>query len=344
MSVQVVEPGPGRGALIRPGELLAGSPVAAERWTQSAEREDGFYVLRLSPGTDPCALAAELTERGHEVSPNHVVIGQPLFFGGPTGAPRPAAAPPPYRPGEPSRVTAAVLDTGVAPHPWFTGCDWFEDQPREVPDADGDGVLDGQAGHGTFIAGLLLRQSPGLRLRVCKVLDGHGVGDEAGVLRALARLRGRRIDVLLMSFGCHTYDDRPSPLIERALAALPGTVLVACAGNHASPRPFWPAALPRVIAVAALDAAEEGRAAFSAFGPWVDACSRGEALASSFVNFDRFEGYAVWSGTSFAAAVVAGAIAHAARHMSPAEAAAHVLDAGRNPRFPDLGVLVPAPR
>ncbi|GAA1276371.1 S8/S53 family peptidase [Sphaerisporangium rubeum] len=343
MKVQVVERDPGRGALIRPGELLARSPVAAERWTQSAERRDGFYVLRLAPGADPCLLAAELAEQGHVVSPNHVVIGQPLFFGGPTGAPRPAA-PPPYRAGEPSRVTAAVLDTGVAPHPWFTGSDWFHDQAREVPDADGDGVLDGQAGHGTFIAGLLLRQAPGVRLRVLKVLDGNGVGDEAGVLRALACLRGERVDVLLMSFGCHTYDDRPSPLIESALAAMPDTVVVACAGNTASPRPFWPAALPGVIAVAALDTSGAARARFSAFGPWVDACARGEALASSFVSFDRFDGYAVWSGTSFSAAVVAGAIADAARHMSPAEAAAHVLDERRNPRMPDLGVMVPAPR
>ncbi|MFC6079927.1 S8 family peptidase [Sphaerisporangium aureirubrum] len=343
MKVQVVEPSPGRGAMIRPGVLLARHASAAERWTQSAERREGFYVLRLAPGVDPCRLAADLTEQGHEVSPNHVVIGQPLFFGGPTGAPRPAAAPS-YRAGEPSRVTAALLDTGVAAHPWFTGSEWFRDQPGEVPDADGDGVLDRQAGHGTFIAGLLLRQAPGLGLRVIKVLDGNGVGDEAGVLRALAHLRDQRVDVLLMSFGCHTYDDRPSPLLERALAALPDTVVVACAGNTASPRPFWPAALPRVIAVAALDAGEGGRAAFSAYGPWVDACARGEALASSFVNFDQFNGYAVWSGTSFSAAVVAGAIADAARHMSPAEAAEHVLDERRNGRFPDLGVIVPAPR
>ena len=70
LKVQVVEREPGRGALIRPGELLARSPEAAARWTQSAEPGDGFHVLRLAPGVDPCLLAAELTGCAvHELSP-----------------------------------------------------------------------------------------------------------------------------------------------------------------------------------------------------------------------------------------------------------------------------------
>ncbi|GII87157.1 serine protease [Sphaerisporangium siamense] len=343
MDAQTVEHTPGRSALIRPGVLLSRSPTAAARWTQSVEYHDGVFVLRLEPGADPCELAATLTRPGHEVAPNHVVTGQPLFFGGPTGVPRPAPAPA-YEPGEPSRVTVGLLDTGLAPHPWFQGRDWFEGQPAEVLDADGDGRLDRQAGHGTFIAGLLLGQAPGVRLRVARVLDSDGVGDEAGVLHALGRLRGARVDVLLLSFGCFTYDDRPSPLLERALGRFTGTVIVACAGNTASSRPFWPAALRRVVAVAALDAAEARRAPFSAHGPWVDACARGEDLTSSFVDFAPFRSYASWSGTSFSAALVAGAIAAAARHMPPAEAAAHVLDPGRGRRFPDLGVFVPTDR
>ncbi|WP_424529990.1 S8 family peptidase [Sphaerisporangium viridialbum] len=343
MNVQAVEHTPGRSTLIRPGVLLARSPAAAGRWTQAVENLDGVYLVRLTPGADPCEIAATLSGQGHEVSPNHVVTGQPLYFGGPTGAPLPATAPV-YEPGEPSRVTVGLLDTGVAPHPWFRDAAWFRDLPGEVLDADGDGLLDGQAGHGTFIAGLVLRQAPGVRLRVARVLDSNGVGDEAGVLRALSALRDTRLDVLVLSFGCFTYDDRPSPLMERALAGFPDTVIVACAGNTASARPFWPAAMPRVIAVGALDSEEGERARFSAYGPWVDACARGEALTSSFVDFQHFHSYAVWSGTSFAAAVVAGAIAAAARHMSPGEAANHVLDPGHGRRFPDLGVLVPAPR
>jgi subtilisin family serine protease len=128
--------------------------------------------------------------------------------------------------------------------------------------------------------------------------------------------------------------------------------VVACAGNHASDRPFWPAALDGVIAVAAVDGEE--RAWFSDFGPWVDACAPGVGITSCFVRFDGplprvrgidpddFTGYATWSGTSFAAPVVAGAIAEraAADDISGAAAAARVLDPARRRTMPDLGVLI----
>ncbi|MFC7649354.1 S8/S53 family peptidase [Streptosporangium lutulentum] len=140
-------------------------------------------------------------------------------------------------------MTVALADTGLAAHPWWQEDPWFLEQRREaaeVPDTDGDGELDVQAGHGTFIAGLVLRSAPGARVRPLRVLDGRGIGDEAGLLRVLARVRGERPQVLNLSFGGHTFDDRPSPLVETALAELTGTVVVACAGNTASDRPFWP--------------------------------------------------------------------------------------------------------
>jgi subtilisin family serine protease len=94
--------------------------------------------------------------------------------------------------------------------------------------------------------------------------------------------------------------------------------------------------------VAALDASQEHRAPFSGFGTWVDACARGDWLASSYLNAEEFAGYAAWSGTSFAAALVSGAIADAARHGPVKEAAARVLDPEATRQIPDLGVLVPA--
>ncbi|MFD0891222.1 S8 family serine peptidase, partial [Streptosporangium algeriense] len=103
-------------------------------------------------------------------------------------------------------------------------------------------------------------------------------------------------------------------------------------------------ALPGVIAVGALDVAEQARAPFSAYGPWVDVWTRGEWLRSSFLRHGEFRGYAGWSGTSFSAAVVSGVIAAAAGERAPKEAAAHVLDPARNRQIPDLGVVVPTPR
>ncbi|MFJ2032666.1 S8 family peptidase [Streptosporangium sp. NPDC087985] len=346
--IKRVEPVSGTPALIRPGQLLTDAPGAAAvtRWTAAVAEADGIFRVRLSPGVDVCDLVATVREQGNLASPNHVLVGQPLFFGGP--ASRPFPADPPSFPRAPeSTVTVAVPDTGLTAHSWWRDLPWFQEQRREAvepPDSDGDGGPNAQAGHGTFVAGLILRSAPGVRMRPLRVLDDRGVGDEAGVLRALARLRNDPPQVLNLSFGGHTFDDRPSPLLEAALAGFADTAVVACAGNTASDRPFWPAALPEVIAVGALDMSEETKAPFSAHGPWVNACARGEWLASSFLERGAFRGYARWSGTSFAAAVVSGAIAAAAGDRTPKEAAAYVLDPRRTRQIPDLGVVVAAPR
>ncbi|GAA2858985.1 S8/S53 family peptidase [Streptosporangium fragile] len=348
--VEQVEPVPGAPALIRRGQVLtdASGAAALAPWTVAVVEVEGIHRVRLSPGVDVCDLVVTLRERGVRATPNHVLAGQPLFFGGPASRPFPTAALPAPGDGRAGAdgVTVALADTGLADHPWWRKSPWFLERGHdtvEVPDSDGDGVLDPQAGHGTFIAGLIVQSAPGVRIRPIRVLNGHGVGDEAGLLRVLRRLRTAPPQVLNLSFGGHTFDDRPSPLVEAALAELAGTVTVACAGNTASDRPFWPAASPQVIAVGALDAAERAGAPFSAYGSWVDACARGEWLSSAFPEHGEFRGYARWSGTSFAAALVSGAIAAAAVDRPPREAAEHVLDPERGRRIPDLGVAVPMP-
>lgn len=327
-------------ALIRPAQILTDRSALStvSRWTQAVSEADGVCVIHLSRGVDPCEFTADLRQRGFRASPNHVFTGQPLFFGGPASRPFPAP-PVPHRPGRSrSEVTIGLLDTGVATHRWWSGSEWYS---RVTPEAH-DAVEGRQAGHGTFLAGLLTRQAPGAELRVARVLDGDGVGDEAGVVRALHRMRDRPPQVLNLSFGGHTFDGRPPPLLSDALADLPDTVVVACAGNTACDRLFYPAALPEVVAVGAVDADERHRAPYSAFGPWVDACARGDWLTSSYLEQGEFAGYASWSGTSFATALVAGAIAAAAREQPVKQAVHQVLDPRQARQIPDLGVLIPA--
>ncbi|WP_188187070.1 S8 family peptidase [Nonomuraea sp. SYSU D8015] len=327
-------------AFIRPGQLLADRTAlsAATRWTQAVSEADGVCVLHLAPGVDPCELTAELRGQGLRASPNHVLCGQPLFFGGPASRPFPAP-PVSFKPGRSrSDVVVGLLDTGVAAHPWWSGSDWYDrTAPEEADAAEGR-----QAGHGTFIAGLLARLAPGAALRVRRVLDGDGLGDEASVVRTLNRLRERPPQVLNLSFGGHTFDDRPPPLLADAIAAMKDTVTVACAGNTASDRPFWPAALPSVVGVAALDAAQRERAPYSGYGTWVDACARGDWLTSSYLDTGEFGGFAAWSGTSFATAVVSGTIAAAAATEPAKDVVRRLLDDERARQIPDLGVLVPA--
>ncbi|MFA1545757.1 S8 family peptidase [Actinomadura chokoriensis] len=365
---RVVEALPGRPALVRRDEILvAGQDAGAaedlvRRWHDSRQDEHGVTRLRLrAPAkVDVCELSALLTKGGRlSVAPNHLVLGQPMWWSGPADLPRPAAPlPAPAQAVPPRRdVTVAILDTGLSPHPWYAEADWYREQRDEVAevlDADLDFALDAQAGHGTFIGGVVLAQAPAARLRARRVIGGDGVGDELDVIRALRWLAAwGRADVVNISLGCHTYDDRPSPVLAQAVAALGrATVVVACAGNAATDRPFWPAAMKPVVAVGALDG--DDRAWFSNHGWWVDACAQGVDVASTFVSFDGkrgpvqgidpdlFQGYATWSGTSFAAPVVAGRIAGraAADGVDAVTAADRVLDPGSHPALADLGVVV----
>lgn len=367
----------GQGTLIRRDQLLVSGRDAAAvqertgRWFDSREddEETGVAILRLRPGVDVCDLAANLTgaaaHRTLNAGPNHVLTAAPNWVPGPADEPVPAdAVPAPHFPSEtPNRpITVAILDTGISPHPWFTGQSWYSacgPEVQEVPDSDHDSRLDSVAGHGTFIAGVVAMQAPAASLTIGKVIAGDGVTDELRLLRGLARLRAHHhhhrtpVDVISLSLGCYTHDDRPSPVLEHGLHAFGHeTVIVACAGNFSSDRPYWPAAMKRVVAVASLDATGFGRAEFSNYGWWVDASTVGENVISSFFTFDGpvgasstpedFTGYAAWSGTSFAAPRVAGAIAAraAAQGVSASAAAAEILDPTEHPSMPDLGVLV----
>ncbi|MFC7649355.1 hypothetical protein ACFQX6_59865 [Streptosporangium lutulentum] len=80
-------------ALIRRSQLLtdAAGMEAVARWTAAVSEADGIFRIRLSPGVDVCELVTEVRGRGHRVSPNHVLMGQPLYFGGPASRPFPAS-------------------------------------------------------------------------------------------------------------------------------------------------------------------------------------------------------------------------------------------------------------
>ncbi|MEV0676649.1 S8 family serine peptidase [Actinosynnema sp. NPDC050436] len=322
----VHDPGGPEECLLRSGELLVRSdavPAAVDRLRRWVDRVDGteepaFARIRLRPGEQPVRIAADC---GLDVAPNHVHVGSPIMIGTARPLPEPADAPPTPA-DEAWDVTVAVLDTGLDPHPWFAGRSWFRAVP-EVLDADGRPGQDRQAGHGTFVAGVLLQHAPGVRLRPRRVLSSLGLTDDLTVARGLRAVRGA--DVVLLTAGCHTADDRCPPVLRHEVRQ-PGGVVVAAAGNGGTSRPVWPAALPEVVAVGA-------DAEFSNHGEWVDVIAPGVGVASSFVRLGaggdggvrREYGFARWSGTSFAAPHAAAGVARLLHGgASPADAVRQV--------------------
>jgi hypothetical protein len=239
-------------------------------------------------------------------------------------------------PGEHPRIT--VLDTGLAegeqlPYLLANGAGRITGDPDE-PDSNlvnltgtvfsKDTWLDPVAGHGTFIAGLIEQLAPGCTLHVERVISGLGDAIESDVVQTILAVAGlpddRRPDMLSLSFGGNALAQAPALRSAIALAQLAGIVVVASAGNNATCEPQYPAAYDGVVAVGAVG--PDGPTPWTNYGSWVDACAPGADLVSAFfaafdgpepqvntLDPDKFEGWATWSGTSFAAPVVVAALA-----------------------------------
>lgn len=353
----VHDPGGSQECVVRRGELITGTrhadPVISRlrRWVDSVHQAGPLDQVRVRlrrSEQDRCVeIASDAASFVHEVAANHVHFGSPLMLGTPvifgTGSeakPVPPVPAPAMQRWDPP-IVAGVLDTGLDPHPWFAARPWFEAEP-EVLDADDDSGQDRQASHGTFVAGVLLRHAPGVTLRARRVLSSLGFTDDltvaAGlhVFRQAAAARREKVSVVVLTSGCQTADDRCPPVLRAELERFGSSVVVAAAGNLSGRRPFWPAALPAVLAVTATG--PDGRlAAFANAGEWVDAAAPGVDVVSSHVRLlpagrgssndgdePRGYGFARWSGTSFAAPQVAAAVATALNNGHSASAAAGI--------------------
>jgi subtilisin family serine protease len=310
------------------------------------------------------------------VAPNLILTGTGNVMGnagGPAAFAEPAE-PPDATPGEPGRITVGILDTGIAlagtrpEHPFLANCA-VEDpsHDNDTPDAiPPDGHLDDEAGHGTFCAGVVLQTAPNARVAIHHVLDSEGFATEIAVRDALLELvEKEHPDILNLSFGAFTDNDAPLLALGAAISALPPEiVVVAAAGNQGVSRPFWPAAQKRVIGVGALDSPTYGGAGggtsdqpppadYSNFGWWVDAWAIGDRVSTFFLEWDdpvlplpggvalaarNFEGWARWSGTSFATPAVAGAVAALAERdgITVRDAAFRLIQAAGVPRVPAI--------
>ncbi|HEX4720889.1 MAG TPA: S8/S53 family peptidase [Pseudonocardiaceae bacterium] len=333
--------------LVHAGELVALPAAVAtvvERLGSRVDRVVYGDVARVMLRPDVRRRCVELVAdlpAGLDVAPHHVQLGCPVMFGTPELCAEPGTdvRPPDVELWQPA-VTVALLDTGLDPHPWFAGRPWLSEWglSPEVLDPECVRDRDRQAGHGTFVAGVLLRHAPGVTVRHHRSLSSLGLTDDLTVAAALRQVQrqaaahGSEIDVAVLTAGCHTADDRCPPVLRQEIGRWPRTIVVAAAGNNGGSRPFWPAALPSVVAVAATG--RDGTlAAFSNRGDWVDTAAPGVDVVSSYVRLvpgedgvapgttTRVYGTARWSGTSFAAPRIAADIARLRHDGVPAAAA-----------------------
>ena len=346
---------PGHTYYYRRGELLVWTPhserlqrVLADEQPDvrlEADRESGNYVImHVTAETDIPTIVSRLLDAPREeplrVAPHHVVTTRAHVRGKPAHAPVPA---PPrnetFGPVDSSAAVVAVLDTGVqATHPALQkSCVALKaPNPSGLDDADPAdvarpaAVIAEQAGHGTFVAGIVLQEARTAQVVFGAVIDPTGVGDDESLAKGIRRCADHkgRLDIINISAGGTAHPGTDLVLTWDALQHLwqkhPDVAVVAAAGNEASSEPLYPAAFPGVIAVGALDEAEENPAWFTNHGPWVRACTCGVLLNSTFPDYGGLQPadgtvppgtgpfssmWAYWSGTSFACARVSGILA-----------------------------------
>jgi subtilisin family serine protease len=308
-------------------------------------------------------LAATLRRQGVPISVNYMTPmgGAIKSVGSPERTTGPAPAWPMEQSAESSKETSpvrvVVIDTGVygeRDDGWLTDLETTENR-EDLDNMPRDGYLDLAAGHGSFCAGIIQQIAPQADVVMSKQLDSDGFAHEVRVARAMVTevkegLNTGQHVIVNLSFGAETADDeRPIALSvaleiidEEARKAERDVLIVAAAGNFGHDRPCYPAAFPSVTAVAALT---QGLlpAEWSSRGAWVDVSTIGEGVRSTFVpgkespvadvDFETFPGnaWALWSGTSFAAPQVAGAIAKIALEdgVTPTEAKRRLLEGAR---------------
>jgi len=299
-------------------------------------------VLRLIPSGDRpmtsqelADVASTLRDRGFAASLNYVTPTAPVGKGG-MGAPQPAdppAGPPQFGDGRGNPANVAIIDTGRADQirtdGWLQGVSGDIDPLDRFPLPSGDGYLDLAAGHGTFVAGIVRQVAPRARVTVYRAIDSDGIGTEVTVAREMIRaVKEGQAQIINLSLCCQTHDDLPPIAIKAALEVIGEwerehgreVLIVAAAGNYGDSRPSWPAAFRRVVSVAGL-APDMRPAPWSSRGFWVTCSAIGQGVRSTYVegresplldpdprNFGP-DAWGVWSGTSFTAPQITGALA-----------------------------------
>ncbi len=233
-----------------------------------------------------------------------------------------------------ANVTVAVVDSGVdLDHPELSGLlaagqDLVDLGPNPGPPIPGwvwegdfngrDNVPQDEVGHGTHVAGTIACASNngtgvagvtwGCRVMPVKVLNRarrlsdnriSGFGTSVDIAAGIRWAADHGAQIINLSLGGPTNDTVTADAVAYAVSR--GCLVVAAMGNTGDAVPQFPAALPDVLSVAAVDI-NDRRAAFSSMGPHVDVSAPGVDILST--DWDNTFGSK--NGTSMASPHVAG--------------------------------------
>lgn len=206
-------------------------------------------------------------------------------------------------------VIIAILDSGVnRTHPEFAGrvldgYDFIND----------DNDPDDDHGHGTHVAGIAAAAlnneqggagiCPQCTILPVKVLDSGNKGTWGSVAAGIYYAVDHGARVINLSLGATTSSRTLEDAI--AYAAEHDVLVVASAGNAASTTPYYPAALPYVIAVGATNDHDE-HWVLSNTVDHLDLTAPGYRIYSTYHDLEQNGGYAFMSGTSMASPFVTG--------------------------------------
>lgn len=224
-------------------------------------------------------------------------------------------------------TVVSVIDTGIdATHPVFNGTistngasfvpnspSWADLAPGV--DTDGDGRVDEQHGHGTFVAGLIHLVAPDAMILSARALDSNGHGNNFRIAKAVAWSIDRGAHVINMSLGETYHSIALESMV--AEASIKGIIVCGAAGNRNTEDPReYPACDPNAFGVSAFNWNDQ-KAPFSNLEVRLDFAAPGDSdivngvpnMAQCVIGPVPGNGYAVWEGTSFANAFVSGTVA-----------------------------------
>jgi thermitase len=256
-------------------------------------------------------------------------------------------------------IKVAVIDTGVDyTHTAFAGRLAPRSEWRDFVDNDNDpqevgvGGVDAGFGHGTGVAGVIAQVAPKAMILPLRALNKNGAGDTTAIANAIRYAVSAGAKVINLSLGTVGFDcDLQKTL---AINVPDGVFVVASAGNSGttqltfpaattkqSPNAYYandPATMVQVTACGISSSQSAGvsnrtvgvgsvgtinfdrKSAFSTYGSGMEVLAPGEGIYTSLPGGLLGS----WSGTSFAAPMVSGAIALAAAE-TPKNAASWML-------------------